>query len=227
MVVRKARLDETVRFTDGDKAMDATDIVLLKKSDFAIAGDCLADAFEQDPFMSHLLPDTSAPKRLALKKMSQGMLNFAQPYDHIYTTADQPTGVAVWQPPGSSDKTWEEFWNLLNSGLLQIPLYLRWSRLIDAVWLMSTLSGLHKKLMPEPHWYLMMLGVSPDFQGEGIGGKLIQPVLDLADRDNIPCYLETTTPGGVRFYKRRGFEVIHQDFFAGHSYWNMRRSPQN
>ena len=203
------------------------DIVSLKPSDFAIAADCLAAAFAQDPLISHFLPEAHDAQRVALGKMSQSMLNLAQPYDHIYTTANQPQGVAIWQPPETSEAPRTELWNLLTSGRLEALLYGRWDRIIDAVWLTSIFEEEHKKLMPEPHWYLMMLGVSPNCQGQGIGGKLIQPVLDLADRDNLPCYLETSTSGGVRFYKRHGFETLHQDFFGGNPYWAMRRSPQH
>ncbi|MEM9244601.1 MAG: GNAT family N-acetyltransferase [Cyanobacteria bacterium P01_F01_bin.153] len=201
------------------------DIVPLKTSDFAIAIDCLAAAFAQDPLISHFLPDDAEAKRLALEKMSQGILNCSQP-DHIYTTAERPKGVAIWSPPEDSEASLAKLWNLVTSGLLQTPLYLRWDRLLELVWLLSTVVQMHERLMPEPHWYLGMLGVSPQCQGQGIGGRLIQPTLELADRSNTPCYLETTTPAAVRFYERHGFQTIHQDFFVGHPYWAMKRSPQ-
>ena len=85
----------------------------------------------------------------------------------------------------------------------------------------------HEQFCPEPHLYLGMIGVSPTFQGEGIGRKLLEPVLKKADRTNMPCYLETTTTGAVRFYERLGFEVVHQDTFLDHQYWLMKRYPQN
>ncbi|MGD1938956.1 MAG: GNAT family N-acetyltransferase [Cyanophyceae cyanobacterium] len=203
------------------------DIVPLKKSDFAIAVDCLATAFNQDPLISHGLPDSPEAKQVALEKMSQGVLNFAQVFAQTYTTAGGPKGVAVWQPPEESDTSWAQLWSLVGSGMLKTPLFFRWDRIPDMLWLLSTLATLHKKLMPDPHWYLIMLGVAPQYQGQGIGGELIQPILEQADRDQVPCYLETTTPAAMRFYERRGFQTIHQDFFAGHSYWAMKRSPQD
>ena len=50
-----------------------------------------------------------------------------------------------------------------------------------------------QKLEPSHHWYLMILGVVPADQGRGIGGALMQPVLEEADREGVPCYLETMT----------------------------------
>jgi len=72
-----------------------------------------------------------------------------------------------------------------------------------------------------------MLGVSPDCQGQGIGGMLLQSMLARADRTNMPCYLETTTTAAVRFYQRHGFEVVHQDMFADREYLAMKRYPQS
>jgi ribosomal protein S18 acetylase RimI-like enzyme len=70
------------------------------------------------------------------------------------------------------------------------------------------------------------LGVSPEYQGQGIGGRLLQPVLQEADRTKTPCYLETSTAAAVRFYQRHGFETVDQGLFANWEYWAMKRNPQ-
>ena len=70
------------------------------------------------------------------------------------------------------------------------------------------------------------MGVSPVCQGQGIGGSLIQPVLKQADEEGLPCYLETDTPGAVRFYQKHGFEIVR----TGEQplkFWTMKREPQN
>lgn len=203
------------------------DIVRLKSSDFAIASEHLSAAFSQDPLISYFLPEDTAAKRKALKHLSTAFLNFAQLYGHIYTTADEPKGVAIWLPPEAYQITLLQLRQAVTSGLLASPLYLRWTRIVDFISLVGTEIQLHDKLCPEPHWYLGMLGVSPQCQGQGIGGRLLQPVLERADREKIPCYLETTTTAAVRFYQRHGFEVIHQGIFADREYWAMKRSPKS
>ena len=45
-----------------------------------------------------------------------------------------------------------------------------------------------------PHWYLETMGVDPDVQRSGLGGRLLEPVLKVADRDRTDCYLETADP---------------------------------
>ena len=79
--------------------------------------------------------------------------------------------------------------------------------------------------MSVPHWYLLGLGVSPLYQGLGVGGSLIQPILERADKEGLPCYLETDTDGAVRFYQRHGFEIIR----TGEQpvkFWTMKREPK-
>jgi len=203
------------------------DIVRLKSSDFAIASEHLSAAFSQDPLISHFLPEDTAAKQRAFQHLSKGFLNFAQPYGHIYTTADEPKGVAIWLPPEAFQITFLQLWQALTSGLLISPFYMRWTRIKDFLALLNTEIQMQEKLSPEPHWYLGMLGVSPKCQGQGIGGMLLQPVLEEADRTKMPCYLETTTPSAVRFYQRHGFEVVHQGMFVDHEYWAMKRYPKS
>lgn len=52
---------------------------------------------------------------------------------------------------------------------------------------------------------LNLLAVSPKFQRRGVGALLVQYGLDIADRDGIESYLESTKPG-YNLYKRSGFE---------------------
>jgi GNAT superfamily N-acetyltransferase len=42
---------------------------------------------------------------------------------------------------------------------------------------------------------------------QGIGGRLLEPLLELADRARVDCYLDTADRANVDFYKRHGFAV--------------------
>jgi len=87
---------------------------------------------------------------------------------------------------------------------------------------------IHKQIMDDkPHWYLWVLGVAPDSQGKGIGSRLIQPVLDCSDKEQISCYLETETERNVAFYEKRGFEVVSEGEVPGYDLklWSLLREP--
>ncbi|GAA5832436.1 hypothetical protein JCM3770_006871, partial [Rhodotorula araucariae] len=54
----------------------------------------------------------------------------------------------------------------------------------------------HKKEnLPFAHWSLSILSVTPEAQGQGIGRRLVQEVLDIAKRDGVPVTLESTEFG--------------------------------
>ena len=47
---------------------------------------------------------------------------------------------------------------------------------------------------------LSIIGILPEFQGQGFGGGLVGPVLNRADQSGVPTYLETFTPRNITFY---------------------------
>jgi ribosomal protein S18 acetylase RimI-like enzyme len=201
-------------------------IVKLNVSDFAITSEQLSLVFSHDPLITHFLPEKKAAKLTSLKHCTQALLNYAQSYDCIYTTAENPKGVAIWLPPEASQFNLLQLWQIVRAGFITLPFYLRWDRIFDLISFIATELQLHQTTASEPHWYLAMLGVLPECQGQGIGGKLIQPVLQEADKTKMPCYLETSTAAAVRFYQRYGFEIVHHGIFAQREYWTMKRKPQ-
>ena len=82
--------------------------------------------------------------------------------------------------------------------------------------------------VPERHWYLALLGVDPDHAGKGIGSALLEPVLAEADKDRLPCYLETAEKSNLAFYEKHGFEVLRHGTGPGTTveYWTMSRLPR-
>ncbi len=70
------------------------------------------------------------------------------------------------------------------------------------------LAARREELMPEPHLYLVALGVDPKEQGRSLGRALLRPVLERADGDMTLRYLETFLERTASFYSRLGFEVV-------------------
>lgn len=77
-------------------------------------------------------------------------------------------------------------------------------------------------------WTLAALGVHPAKQRQGIGTKLLQPMLDRLDAEGHTADLETSTPENVRLYERLGFTVRAEEQMpaGGPHVWLMVRRPR-
>ena len=60
----------------------------------------------------------------------------------------------------------------------------------------------------ERHWYLNVVSTLPSRQGQGLGSAVLEPVLDDADDNGWPCYLESSNPGNNHRYARLGFATV-------------------
>ncbi|MBR9805764.1 MAG: GNAT family N-acetyltransferase [Alphaproteobacteria bacterium] len=58
----------------------------------------------------------------------------------------------------------------------------------------------------EPHLYLFTIGTRKAARGKGYGKMLMRAMLEGADRDGLPCYLENSNPDNTGFYRSHGFE---------------------
>lgn len=65
------------------------------------------------------------------------------------------------------------------------------------------------------YWYCSGLSVDPDYQRRGLATILLKDILDRADADGVPTYLEAT-PEGSKLYPSVGFTKIGEHtFFDG------------
>ena len=200
------------------------DIVPLVRAHSEQAGSVLARAFQGDPLYAYIFADEGERSR-ALQALFIAVVKYAHIYGECHTTRDID-GIACWLRPG---KTELMFWRILRTGLGLQTSVARFSpdarsRFLGVV---RNADEAHKRLMPGPHWYLWALGVGPEMQGQGIGSRLIQPIISRADSAGLPCYLETQTESNVRFYERRGFRVLESGGVLVHgvAFWAMMREP--
>ena len=74
-----------------------------------------------------------------------------------------------------------------------------------------------------PHWYLHLLGVSPEARGRGVRAGLLETWLEEVDREGGSAYLETDRQENLSFYGRVGFEVVGSEEILGTPIWLMAR----
>ncbi len=59
-----------------------------------------------------------------------------------------------------------------------------------------------------PHAYLFTVGVMGKARGNGLGRRLIEPVLEACDRTGTMAYLENSNPANEGVYNSLGFEHV-------------------
>ncbi len=197
----------------------------LTRSDLPQAIEALSQAFADYPFLQYLVPGANESRKQSLiHQFCATTVNYALPYRYTYTTPNEIKGVAAWIPPGETNIHW---WRFLQAGYYKMPFLLGWSGWQRLNHLMEFEKHRWQDL-PEPHWYLMLLGVAPEFQGQGIAKQLLKPILTQADQTERACYLETGTQAAVNFYEKLGFQIQRQERLGETDlpFWTMIRKPQ-
>jgi ribosomal protein S18 acetylase RimI-like enzyme len=201
-------------------------IVLLRPELASEAGAILARSHSDYPSFRHLFPERARRTR-ALQAIFTGVARDAARLGSAYAAVgddDALLAAAIWLAPGRFPWT-------------------AWRQLRGAGWMLAVLradpssfrafmkTGANgARLHPAyPHWYLETMGVDPAAQRQGIGGRLLEPVLEIADRARLDCYLETADRANVDFYKRHGFVVETSSLQLvpdGPAHVAMRRRPR-
>jgi ribosomal protein S18 acetylase RimI-like enzyme len=200
------------------------EIIQITRSQLELAAKMLALAFNHDPLFRYLCDQDEQKRLKQISWFANLFLRYGYPLNHVYTTANPPKGVAVWFPPGHFPLN---NLRLLELGFYELPSHLAAGQFEQFIALFDAIETYHKQDMPSPHWYLCMLGVHPDHQNQGIGGLLLQPVLQQADAKQLCCYLETCTERAIRFYEKHGFEVVRTNETLSDQpcFWTMKRFP--
>jgi ribosomal protein S18 acetylase RimI-like enzyme len=178
----------------------------------------LARAFYEDPVFSWVVSDDGRRLRLLQRsfRLYLRRLWFAQ--NECYTT-ENVAGAVVWELPGEWKAGVLDRLRLLPS-MLAIN-----GRLLPRI--LRALAAAESDHPADPHYYLPVVGVEPEWQGRGLGTALMRPVLERCDDDMLPAYLEATSPRNRALYQRHGFEVTGQ-FSVGPGSppsWRMWRTP--
>jgi ribosomal protein S18 acetylase RimI-like enzyme len=199
-------------------------IVPLQSDRINQAVEVLTRAFDNDPMFSYVTPQEEKAKINSLQWLFSYFLDYVSSYQNIYTTSEELKGVIAWIPPESSK---DNFFAISKEELSELNLKLGSSQAKRMISLFSKIEERHKIDMPQPHWYLYLLGVSSVYQGQKVGSSLIQPILKQADKDGFYCYVITFAESAVGFYQKHGFEVawIGESSIGSPRIWTMKRKP--
>lgn len=194
----------------------------LRRTSIDTAAVTMERAFLSDPLFIWVFP-RSATRATALRTFMRGGLEYGVRYGRV-TSAHDAKAVSIWVPPGPG----LTMPRMVRSGFFGLPFRIGFGPFARFIGANEVMDKIHKRGVPEPHWYLMLVGVDPELQGRGVGSALVKEGLIQADRGGFPCYLETSEKRNLAFYERHGFFVLEETVLGkgGPVAWAMRREPQ-
>ncbi|MEX0911853.1 MAG: GNAT family N-acetyltransferase [Gemmatimonadota bacterium] len=198
------------------------DVVSIKPEQADAAANLLARALNRDASSAYHFPDESTRLR-RLEWLHGWLLRLGIRSGAVYATSPELAGVAIWMPPGSERVSLGE---KIAAGLLGAPAAIGIGGTRRLLASRKALERVRARSLPGKHWYLVLIGVDPQHQGRGVGSSLMRHVLDRADDDGLPCYLETANKASRKTFQQFGFEVIGEAVGPrGLPAWAMVRPP--
>jgi ribosomal protein S18 acetylase RimI-like enzyme len=180
----------------------------------------LTEAFFDDPLLQIVAPDEATRRRWGPWFMRL-TLQYGLRWGEVWAT-DDTSAVAIWVPPGSGEMG---LGRMLRLGLARMPFRLGMAGSRRFMQSLAATEPFHKAV-DGPHWYLLAVGAHSECQGQGLGSALVEVGTSRADAAGVPCYLETGTQSNIDFYTKRGFEIVGQTNFDGHTLTGMVRQPR-
>ncbi|HRZ53953.1 MAG TPA: GNAT family N-acetyltransferase [Candidatus Paceibacterota bacterium] len=178
----------------------------LLAADRPVAGPRMAAAFHDDPAIQYLLPNRMRRPAQLMWLMST-FVAYGARYGQVTVAGETPVGTAICLP---SELATASLYRLLRCGWGRAPYKLGWAACCRLHTLTRTVQRQRLRLMSGRHLYLLHLSVSPACQGEGIGGALLDAVLEDAASQQLPCCLETFRVANLGFYMRHGFALLSE-----------------
>lgn len=160
----------------------------------------LSAAFAGDPVFQWFLRDDA--KRDAGRLKLFHLLTAVGLSDGEVWRAASGGAAAIWMPSSALGEP-TPFLDELRS----LPIILAatgFSRLSRMSAMRAAMDKAHPKA---EHAYLWFIGVTPQAQGHGIGGRMLADGLRRVDAQGLPAYLESSNIANVPLYRRHGFEV--------------------
>ena len=175
-----------------------TEVRTVTPADRSVVSRALSGAFSDDPVFRWIYPDDER-RETALPGFFD-LFGDAIGRHGVSLVVGDGLGAALWVPPGEhvvDDDQAEDFGRAV---LALSP--------EDAERMSACFAVMDEAHPSEPCWYLNLLGVAPEHQGQGMGSAMLRVALARCDEAGEPAYLEATSEDNRRLYERHGFRVV-------------------
>ncbi|EPX70953.1 N-acetyltransferase [Schizosaccharomyces octosporus yFS286] len=176
--------------------------------DYKRAASVLVEAFYDDPVSLYLCHCSNDKE---YRKLLQDMMEYIV-YAHIMRgmvlQADDFSGISLWMGPGNNMDDW---YSILRSGMWRLNYQLdaegRHRFFREFLPILHDTKAEILQQRDDSSWYLVYIGILPNKQGKGCFRRLVQPIMDLCNQQNLPIYLESSHPHNRAIYEHFGFRL--------------------
>ena len=187
--------------------------------------EALYEALKGDAFYHKL--EASLPSNSAREKMLAYLdysMTEAEKYGELFISTEKTYGASVWSKPLTSEK--KSVLKTAKRNFLKKHLGDNSLEVYDAI--VKSMSSTTSQCVGDDFWYLSILGLSPKFQGQGLGSFFLQEALEEMDRRQVSSYLETFTPRNRSFYEKFDYREVASflEPVTHAKYWVMTRTPR-
>ena len=201
------------------------DLHRVQRRDFPRAGAVLADAFEQDPVWKRVLEETEIDLR---RTFFQGPVRYCSRYGKAYAPSEFIEGIAAWVPGQTADMT---IWRMMRCGSISTGMRLGIGIVRLGQEMRPTFAPLEAdrkaNMRGRDYLYLMIIGVASQFQGQGLGAKMLGALVEESEHAGLPIYLETASERNASMYEGLGFRLLNRVTLPviDLPQWEMVREP--
>lgn len=187
-------------------------IRIAERKEKQIVLNIINKAFKNDPALNWMteLSKNKRKKEFVLEYLVEETFNKGS----VYLTNDN-SGVALWQSINKG--------NISLKFLLHNILMLFRFNLPSIIRLLKFKEIVKKQFLNHAKYcYLAAIAVLPKAQGKGLASQLMNPVLELCQKKNIPVFLETANISNVEIYQRKGFLTSEVRNFNSINFYFMK-----
>lgn len=204
----------------------------LVEHGLAATAQLLASTFDDDAAYRYLFP-SPAKRSAGLADFFARNLRTHLPHRCTYVAYErsgEPLATVTLRPPEGIPIS---ALTMLRRGLVPFALAHGRAAVKRLFWLKETYDALEAHAAhAAPHWYVHMMAVRRDRQGQGVGSMLLRRVLERAAAGTAHATVLTThLPQNVTFYRRASFDVFSEQTVEPpgdrpYTVWSMRRSAE-
>lgn len=175
-------------------------IYRIKKTDLKKCAETAARAFIDDESSKFILSSKLTYK--ALYDFYLVIYNAIYNKMYMFSESENIDGFIIFSLVKSSELF---LWNFIQAGGLKLIFSNGLDFVLRSLNYEKNCIKIRKNFVSSDDWYIFQFGVLPAKQGIGLGSKIMKPVLNWFDSENIACYLETQKDVNVDIYKHFGF----------------------